>query len=124
MTKRRVLVIEDDELTNKALTVLVRALGHDCTSVRDGEAALSLVDEIRPEVVLVDIHLRGIDGYEIARRLRRDRAAPLYLAAITGWEPAYNPALAIEAGFDRHVLKPPPVDTIQAILAHADSILG
>jgi CheY-like chemotaxis protein len=81
--------------------------GHEVTSVHDGPVALSVFNEIKPEVVLLDIGMPGLTGYEVARKLRQSAAGrAVRLIAITGWGQDVDKERAYAAGFDYHLTKP------------------
>ncbi|HKU48171.1 MAG TPA: response regulator, partial [Burkholderiales bacterium] len=87
--------------------MVLRSLGHETRVVNDGFAALAAVSEFRPEVVLLDIGMPGLDGYEVARRLRAtQRGAELRIIAITGWGQEADRVKSSAAGFDVHLVKP------------------
>jgi PAS domain S-box-containing protein len=112
---KRVLVVDDNVDAADTLGMLMRSLGHEAKVVYDGMQALQAADEFRPDVVLLDIGLPGINGYEVARRLRsRKGGQSAKIIAITGWGQDADRARAREAGFDVHLVK--PVD--EAALQH------
>jgi CheY-like chemotaxis protein len=103
----RVLLVEDDQLVAKLLGVLLRLDGHDAQVARDGPAALRHVQVCRPDVILLDIALPGMDGYEVAGRLRAcDDTKQIFLAALTGYGRKEDREQSGEAGFDHHLVKP------------------
>ncbi len=106
--RRRILVVDDNEDAASSLaTLLIRVYHQDVRIARDGHEALALVEDFRPELVLLDIGMPGMDGYEVARRLR---ASPEFrdvpLIAVTGWGQEQDRQSSREAGFDRHLVKP------------------
>lgn len=104
---RRVLVVEDNEDAREAMTLLLKEEGHDVRAAADGIRALAEVEQFAPEVVLLDIGLPGLDGYEVARQLRAlPQTAGALLVAITGYGQAEDREMTREAGFDYHLLKP------------------
>ncbi|CAN5732627.1 hypothetical protein BH11MYX1_BH11MYX1_14510 [soil metagenome] len=118
--KHRILVVDDHEDTAEMACTLLRGLGHDCLAATSGEQGLRVASEFRPDVALLDIGLPDFSGYELARRLRATETEPLFLAAITGWSEALDARLALEAGFDRHVIKPATRAVIRELLEQAD----
>jgi PAS domain S-box-containing protein len=102
---RRVLVVDDNRDAADSLAQLVRMLGHAAEVAYDGPSALEKARANPPDVVLCDIGLPGLSGYEVARALRAERVA-IRLVAITGYARADDVRLAVEAGFDAHVPKP------------------
>jgi CheY-like chemotaxis protein len=113
---RRVLVVEDFPDAAEVMCELIRLLGHEAEFVVTGEEAMAAADAMDPDVVLVDLTLPGIDGYEVARRLRARTRRGVVLVALTGWARPEDVAKSIAAGFDAHQLKPPSLDTIRKLL--------
>jgi PAS domain S-box-containing protein len=115
---RKVMVVEDNADAAKSLGLLLRHVGCEVRICPDGPTALEAAPVFRPDVVLCDIGLPGIDGYEVARRLREqaeNRGATL--VAITGWGQDEDRRLALEAGFDRHLVKPIDPSALRDLLA-------
>jgi PAS domain S-box-containing protein len=115
---RRVLVIDDNVDAAESLALLLRVSGHEVRTAHDGPAGLEAALAFRPEVVLLDIGLPGMNGYEVARRLRA--AAELrevLLVALTGYGQEEDRRRSREAGFDRHLVKPAAPDELVAVLA-------
>ena len=116
---RRILIVEDSVDAADALELLVRSFGYEIASARDGPTALALAEYFLPDIALVDVGLPGIDGYELARRLRAaPQHAELYLVAMTGYGREEDRIAARAAGFDCHLVKPAEVDELQAVLAN------
>ncbi len=104
---RRVLVVEDHADAREALTMLLEESGHEVRTAADGPTAIGEAQQFRPEVVLLDIGLPGIDGYAVARQLRTlPECGDALIVAVTGYGQAEDRALSREAGFDDHLLKP------------------
>jgi CheY-like chemotaxis protein len=104
---RRVLVVDDNADAAAMLSALVRMLGHEVVTVHDGIEALQVSEGFRPEVILLDIGMPGMNGYEVARRLReRDRSPKPVIVAVTGWGKPDDELRSREAGFDVHLVKP------------------
>jgi PAS domain S-box-containing protein len=122
---RRVLVVEDNPDAAEALTMLLEVLGHRVRTVHDGATALDLAQTSPPDVMLVDIGLPGIDGYEVARRVRQDaRLQHVLLVALTGYGQEEDRQRTMAAGFDHHITKPVEPDALNRIvtaLPHAKS---
>jgi CheY-like chemotaxis protein len=115
--RRRVLVVDDNQDTAESLALLLSLGGHEVSTAHDGEAALARVHADRPDVVLLDIGLPRVNGYEVARRLRaRYPKERLALVAITGWGQEEDRRRASEAGFDRHLTKPIEAGVVQALI--------
>jgi signal transduction histidine kinase/DNA-binding response OmpR family regulator len=106
-SKRRVLVVEDRAAVRETLRVLLKSLGHEVEVATHGLEGVIKALELLPDVTLVDVGLPGIDGYELARRVRAStEGSDLYLVALTGYGGPEAQAKALEAGFDLHVVKP------------------
>jgi PAS domain S-box-containing protein len=106
-TSRRVLVVDDNVDGLETLALLLEMSGHQVRTASDGFAALVVAGEFRPEVVLLDIGLPGLDGYEVARRLRADPTfTGMRLIALTGWGQDTDRERSSQAGFDLHLVKP------------------
>ena len=116
----RVLIVDDNVDGAQTLALLVRMRGHETTLAHDGLEALAAIARFRPQLALVDIGLPGLNGYEIARRVRgqeRDEGGPpMTLVALTGWGSDDDKARAAEAGFDRHLTKPVDPHEVEALL--------
>ncbi|HET7754067.1 MAG TPA: hybrid sensor histidine kinase/response regulator, partial [Anaeromyxobacteraceae bacterium] len=114
---RRVLVIDDNDDLREALAAALATHGHQVHAAADGPTGLTLASEIDPEFVLVDIGLPGIDGFEVARRLRERHGPGPFLVAITGYGTAEDRERSRSAGFDLHLTKPVDLDHLQSIVA-------
>ena len=103
----RILLADDDRDATLSLATLLKLDGYDVRHVYDGGATLDAVREFEPDVVLVDIGMPKLSGYDVARHLREryGKAGPV-LVALTGWKQASDRILATLAGFDHHVAKP------------------
>jgi two-component system CheB/CheR fusion protein len=114
----RVVVIEDNEDSREMLCALLSQAQFDCTSCDNGAAGLALLDEVQPLAAIVDIGLPGIDGLELARRVRASGKHPqLYMIALTGYGQRADRELALQAGFDAHVVKPVDLSALLRLLA-------
>ena len=118
---RRILVVEDNPDSAEAMLLLLEGFGHEVTVVSDGNEAVEVARRLAPEIILLDIGLPGMDGYEIARRLRgmpETRAARLI--AVSGYGQQKDRARSRDAGFDLHLVKPvDPSKLTEAINAAA-----
>lgn len=115
--KLRVLVVDDYPDSAESASMLLAFYGHECRTAVTGQGALEQAAAFDPDIVILDIGLPDISGYEIARILRaRAGERPLYLAAVTGWGQAQDRLRAFAAGFDQHVIKPTDSEKIQQIL--------
>jgi len=116
---RRVLIIEDSEDTAETLKELLELEGHEVNVEGDGLRGVEAALRLRPEVVLCDIGLPGIDGYEVARRLRSTGAMPVLLIAVTGYSSPDDVWRAQEAGFQHHIPKPADLEHLARVVAEA-----
>jgi PAS domain S-box-containing protein len=117
LPSRRVLVVDDNIDSAATLGMLLKYLGADVRVVNDGEAALSEVESYQPDVVLLDIGMPGMDGLEVARRIRKhEEFDRITLIALTGWGQEGDRRRTEEAGFDHHLIKPADVAALQALL--------
>src|SRR5262249_27745663 len=104
--KRRVVLVEDSDDVRETLKEFLEMLGHEVFVAEDGLVGVARISELAPDVALVDVGLPGIDGYEVARRVRAGAAGgKLLVVAITGYGGPEVRARANEAGFDVHVTK-------------------
>jgi PAS domain S-box-containing protein len=115
---RRILVVDDNVVAAKTLAMVLKYEGHSVQLAHDGPSALQAAGEERFDVVLMDIGLPGMTGYEVARLLRaRPDLARLPLVAVTGYAEDEARRLSHEAGFDHHLVKPVDPDAILAVVA-------
>lgn len=116
--RRRVMIVDDNTDAARSLAMLMEMGGHQTHLCYDGQSALTEVPKIRPEVVLLDIGLPGLDGLEVARRLRAMNLAPRpMLVALTGYGQGDDVRRSQEAGFDHHLVKPTDPQMLMALLA-------
>jgi CheY-like chemotaxis protein len=116
--RQRILVVEDNVDTAETLAMLLEVLGHEVHVAHDGPAALELARAKTPRVLLVDIGLPGMDGYEVARLARQDpRLRDAVLFALTGYGRDEDRKAALAAGFDGHLVKPVSVEALEAVVA-------
>jgi PAS domain S-box-containing protein len=114
----RVLVVDDNRDAADSLALLLRLQGHEVRVAHDGPSALELAGSFRPALVFLDLGMPGMDGYEVARRLRkRPGLEKVVLAALTGWGQQEDRHRTAEAGFDRHLVKPPEPKELENLLA-------
>jgi signal transduction histidine kinase/ActR/RegA family two-component response regulator len=106
-----ILVVEDNADARESLCIALELQGHRVLGASDGPAALDIVRRERPRVAVLDIGLPGMDGYELARRVRAESGGEIILIALTGYGTARDENRARQAGFDRHVTK--PIDVIE-----------
>ncbi|WP_292445818.1 hybrid sensor histidine kinase/response regulator [Methylibium sp.] len=120
----RIAVIEDNRDSNDSLSTLLRIVGHEVVSAFDGVSGLALVLAERPQLVLCDIGLPGMDGLAVAARLRKEWCdSPPVLVALTGYGQAEDRARAEAAGFELHLTKPVDTDLMIAMIdRHAERL--
>ena len=117
---KRVLIVEDGADTRDSLGMLIERWQHQVLYAASGPEGLDRAREARPDVALIDIGLPGFDGYQVARRIRREGSAwsrQVRLIALTGYGQESDRARAIEAGFDVHLLKPVDPTELRSLLA-------
>lgn len=115
----RVLLVDDNHDAAETLALLMRLCGYQTRSAHDGLQALDVARQFLPHVVLLDIGLPRLDGYEVARRLRQQAwAEDMVLVALTGWGQPPDRPPPLEAGFDAHLLKPVDHDALLQLVAH------
>ena len=113
----RVLVVDDNRDAADSMGLLLESLGANVKVVHDGQSALSLLENFRPTVVLLDIGMPKVDGYEVARRIRARREfQSLKLVALTGWGQAEDRRRTRAAGFDYHLIKPAEINELTALM--------
>jgi len=116
-SKRRVLVVDDNVDAAVSLAQLLRLEGHVVETVYGARAALDKFDTFDPDVVLLDIGLPEMDGYEVAHRLRQRTALhPVVVVALTGYGQREDRERALVAGFDDHLVKPVSFEDLQRVL--------
>jgi CheY-like chemotaxis protein len=117
LTPRRILIVDDNRDAADSLGLLLRSAGADIRVVYDGGTALQEISRYEPDVVLLDLGMPGIDGYEVARRTRaRPEHNKVALVALTGWGQQEDRDRARDAGFDHHLVKPADIDKLHALL--------
>ena len=123
---RRILLVEDNVGTAKVLSRLLAKLGsHDIHMVHDGLSALEAAKAYRPDLILLDIGLPRMNGYEVAWRLRQQpEFDDTLIVALTGYGTEEDRRRSAEAGFDRHLVKPPSLESLREVLAHPKPAKG
>jgi CheY-like chemotaxis protein len=119
-SSRRVLIVDDNIDAAQSLGMLLSAGGHQCHVAGGGEEALEVAGCIDPDIFLLDIGMPGMNGYELARRLRAiPQFQPALLVALTGWGNEEDRQKSLAAGFDAHLVKPVSVSALGELLARA-----
>lgn len=119
----RVLVVDDYPGAADMSCVLVRLLGHEAQPARTATEALSLVETYDPDVIVLDLGLPDLTGYDVARRVRSRPARQPFIAAMTGWNAAEDRVHSLAAGIDLHVVKPANAENLGRILDAANDKL-
>lgn len=119
----RVLVVDDNVDTVHSFSMLLKASGHEVCSASDGIEAVKAAYDFRPDVMLLDIGLPGLNGYEVAKRIRQQPIFKnLVLVALTGYGQDADRQISKQAGFDHHLVKPARIEQLQEILANASAM--
>ena len=119
---RRILVVDDLPDNAASLSLLLRRLGHRVETAFCGTDALALASEFRPQVVLLDIGMPDIDGFEVCRRLRGEPwGSELFVVALSGWGQESDQRRAADAGFNAHLVKPLDLEALQELLARPEA---
>ena len=120
LASRRVLVVDDNRDAVESLSMLLRLLGADVRTAYDGPNALSLLEQFVPDVILLDLGMPGMDGLEVARRIRKQPALDeVKLIALSGWGQDADRVRSRAAGFDHHLVKPADLGSLQRMLGPA-----
>ena len=118
-THYRVLVVDDNVDSAQSMSLLLQLEGHTVACAHDGLEALQAAEQFDPQVVLLDLGLPRMNGYEVARKLRQSREhdqSRLLLVAISGYGREQDRAAAQEAGFDFHLTKPADPDVVMQMM--------
>jgi PAS domain S-box-containing protein len=113
----RVLVVDDNVDTAQGLTRLLEVLGHEVQTAYDGPSAIELARTSKPEVVLLDIGLPGMDGYAVVEQLRKEACKEALIVAVSGYGQDEDRRRSREAGFDQHLVKPVDYDALMSVFA-------
>jgi phosphotransferase system HPr (HPr) family protein len=115
--RAKILVVDDYPDTAESTARWLHCLGHHVQIARDGHQAIDIARRQRPDIVLLDLGLPGLDGYQVASTLRRELHGPLIIIAVTGYGQEEDRRLAREAGCDYHFLKPIDPGILSTLLA-------
>lgn len=119
----RVLVVDDNRDSADSLAMMLALMGHEVQAVYDGQAAVDNATNFHPQVVLLDIGMPRVNGYEAARRIREKFPAPsMVLIAMTGWGQEDASARSREAGFDHHLVKPVDPEALEKLLVQVTKV--
>jgi PAS domain S-box-containing protein len=120
LPRHRILVVDDVGASAKTLAMMLNGIGQDVAIANDGQSAIARALESKPDVVFLDIAMPGMDGYEVARRLRaHEELKGLVLVALTGYGQEEDRKKAVEAGFDHHMVKPTSMEALRQLLTTA-----
>jgi PAS domain S-box-containing protein len=108
---QRILIVDDNQDAARAISLLLRSYGHDTSVAFAGQAALEAATSLKPDVALLDIGLPGMDGFQLARRLK-ELSPRIYLVALSGYGQSEDRERSRQAGFDEHFLKPADLDEL------------
>ena len=116
---RRILVVDDDRHTADSLSALLRMSGYDVHSRYDGASAVAAAAELRPNLVILDLGMPIMNGYDACKQIRAQPwSRGTAIVALTGWGPDSGMPSTRAAGFDAHVVKPPRAGELNELLAH------
>lgn len=119
MSPRRILIVDDNRDGAESLAMLLRGMGHEICVAFDGMQAMTEADRFEPDAAILDLGLPGLDGHELARRLRaKEGGDRLMLIAMTGWGRDADRQRSLDAGFDAHFVKPVSVTDVCGLLAN------
>lgn len=116
MRSRQVLIVEDNADHAQTLGLILELKGHNLQIASDGAAAIELARRIRPDVVLLDLGLPGVDGFEVARRLKREHGDAVRIIAISAYGTENDRRQSLEAGCEVHLMKPADPRFIDSLL--------
>jgi len=114
----KILVVDDNHDSALSMAMMLQIMGHDTRTAHDGESAVSTAETFLPEVVLLDIGLPKLNGYEVAQRIReKDWGQSMFLIAVTGWGQDEDRQRSSEVGLNLHMVKPVEPAALEKLLA-------
>lgn len=114
----RILVVDDNHDSALSLAMMLSIMGHETRTAHDGESAVSTAEQFLPDVVLLDIGLPKLNGYEVAQRIRSaEWGGAMFLIAVTGWGQDEDRQRSSEVGLDLHMVKPVEPAALEKLLA-------
>ena len=114
----RILVVDDNPDSALSMAMMLSMMGHETRTAHDGEAAVATAEAFRPQVVLLDIGLPKLNGYEVAQRIRKEEwGASMFLVAITGWGQDEDRRRSEDVGMNLHLVKPVEPSALDRLLA-------
>src|SRR5215213_8580519 len=118
----RILVVDDNHDSALSLAMMLSIMGHETRTAHDGESAVSTAESFLPEVVLLDIGLPKLNGYEVAQRIRENAwGTSMFLIAVTGWGQEEDRQRSSEVGLNVHMVKPVEPAALERLLAELPS---
>jgi CheY-like chemotaxis protein len=116
--RRRILLVDDNVDVTESLAMILGIMGHEVRTAHDGAAGVAAAAAFRPEMILMDLGMPLMDGYEAARRIRAETwGDKAFLVALTGWGADNDRRRTQDAGFDRHLVKPVDPDVLTSMIA-------
>ena len=116
--KRRVLIVDDNQDAATTLALILKLTGHEAHIRFDGQTGVEAAESLRPQVVILDISMPGMDGYQACRFIREQPwGKPVLLVALSGYGQEDHKRRSTEAGFDAHLVKPVDLTTLKELLA-------
>ena len=123
LPRRRILIVDDNQDAASSLAILLKMVGHETRVAHDGPSALGIVDEYKPEVILLDIGMPKMSGYEVCRRIREQADGDgMLIVAVTGWGQEEDRRKSEEAQFDGHMVKPVDPQALMKLLAELHAV--
>jgi len=114
----RILVVDDNPDSALSLAMMLSMMGHDTRTAHDGEAAVTTAEAFRPQVILLDIGLPKLNGYEVAQRIRQQEwGTSMFLVAVTGWGQDEDRQRSEDVGMNLHMVKPVEPSALDRMLA-------
>jgi len=115
---RRILIVDDSPEIVMSLSTLLQMSGNTTQAAQNGEEAISMAEQFRPEVILLDLGLPKVDGFEVCRRIRQQAwGKEMVVVALTGWGHDEARTKTNQSGFDMHLVKPVDPETLFLVLA-------
>jgi CheY-like chemotaxis protein len=122
LAARRILVVDDNRDAAVTLSIMLRLMGNEIQMAFDGAAALQAADEFRPDLIMLDIGLPKMSGYDVARHLRQQPwGRDMVLVALTGWGQEEDRRRSQQAGFNYHFVKPIDIDDLKRVLTEGQA---
>ena len=114
----KILVADDDQDSAESLAMLIQLMGHDVRAAQSGLAAIDVAEAFRPDLIVLDIGMPGLDGYEVCRRIRQHEwGRAIVIAALTGWSRDEDRDRSEQAGFNHYLIKPVDPKALEELIA-------